>query len=65
MSLPQYDSQRSFFDADLLYERLFDNHSGAERFVFFSKHVLPQLQAIRPKLEAMCGGPGKLGQDLS
>lgn len=64
MSLPQYDSQRSFFDADLLYERLFDNHSGAERFVFFSKHVLPQLQAIRPKLEAMyCMNNGRPGEE--
>ena len=64
MSLPHYDSQRSFFDADLLYERLFGNHSGAARFVFFSKHVLPQLQAIRPKLEAMyCMHNGRPGEE--
>lgn len=64
MSLPDYDTQRSFFEADQLYQGLFDRHPGAERFTFFSKHVLPQLQTLRPKLEAMyCVDNGRPGEE--
>ena len=52
MSLPNFDTQRSFFDADQLCERVL-SQSGSKRFKLFREKVWPVLSKQRPLLEKM------------
>jgi hypothetical protein len=57
MTLPQRDSQRSFFDVSFLAENLFD---GTDRYSLFRREILPALEAQRGELGAMyCAKNGR------
>ena len=57
MSLPNHDSQRSFFDVSFLAENLFD---GKDPYGLFRREVLPALEAKREELCAMyCADNGR------
>lgn len=59
MSVRPLNTQRSFFDTDYLLTPLFKAKS-AHRFVLFGEKVMPQLCAMRPKLEEMyCADNGR------
>ena len=63
MSLPPIQNQRSFFDTDVQFARLF-KAAPADRFRFFSDTIMPQLRALRPQLEAMyCPDNGRPAED--
>lgn len=54
MSLPPVRQQRTFFDTDQVWRQLAATApQGAERFVFFSERIWPELLKLRPQLEAM------------
>jgi hypothetical protein len=52
MSLPEFDLQRSIFDADQVCTTVL-SQSGAKRFNLFREKVWPALAAQRPLLEKM------------
>ncbi len=59
MSVRPLNTQRSLFDTDYLLTPLFKTKS-AHRFVLFREKIMPQLWAIRPKLEEMyCADNGR------
>jgi len=61
MTLPQRDSQRSFFDVSFLAENLFD---GTDRYSLFRREILPALEAQRRELGAMyCADNGRPALD--
>jgi hypothetical protein len=63
MSLPHPNLQRSFFDTDVFFKRLFVQ-APADRFGFFAEHVRPQLVRLRPQLAAMyCPDNGRPAEE--
>jgi hypothetical protein len=61
MTLPQRDSQRSFFDVSFLAENLFD---GQDTYSLFRREVLPALEARRKELGTMyCADNGRPSLD--
>lgn len=63
MSLPHLDLQRTFFDADVFLQRLFDQ-APADRFRFFAEHIRPQLIRLRPQLAALyCPDNGRPAEE--
>ena len=64
MSLPRHDTQRSLFEVEMQFPQLFDSNAQADRFLFFANNILPQLHALRPKLEVMyCRDNGRPGTE--
>jgi transposase len=65
MSLPSIQRQRSLFEPDVQFARLFQAKT-AERFQFFSTRIMPQLRALRPQLETMyCADNGRPAEEPS
>jgi transposase len=65
MSLPPIQKQRSLFEADVQFARLFKS-APADRFRFFSDTIMPQLRELRPELEAMyCSDNGRPAEEPS
>ena len=57
MTLPQRDSQRSFFDVSFLAENLFGD---GDPYRLFRREILPALEAQRERLGAMyCADNGR------
>jgi transposase len=65
MSLPPIRDQRSLFEADVQFARLFKS-VPADRFRFFSDTIMPQLRELRPRLETMyCSDNGRPAEEPS
>lgn len=65
MSLPPIQKQRSLFEADVQFARLFKS-APADRFRFFSDTIMPQIRELRPHLEAMyCSDNGRPAEEPS
>lgn len=63
MSVPNLNLQRSFFDTDVFFKRLFEE-APADRFRFFAEQVRPQLIRLRPQLAAMyCAENGRPAEE--
>jgi len=63
MSLPPVRKQRSLFEPDVQFARLFES-APADRFRFFSDTIMPQLMELRPKLEVMyCADNGRPAEE--
>jgi len=63
MSLPRIQTQRSLFEPDIQFARLF-KCAPADRFRFFGERIMPQLQDLRPQLEAMyCAHNGRPAEE--
>jgi hypothetical protein len=59
MSLPRIHNQRSLFDPNIQFAKLFEL-APAERFRFFGDTIIPKLLELRPELEAMyCADNGR------
>lgn len=53
MGVEALSNQRSLFDSGLYVEDLFKQVKGGERFLFFRKHIWPQLLSLGPSLNKM------------
>jgi len=63
MSLPPVRKQRSLFEPDVQFARLFES-APADRFRFFSDTIMPQLMELRPKLATMyCADNGRPAEE--
>lgn len=63
MSLPKLDTQRTFFEPEILFPGL-GKTPGAERFSFFAERILPELIKRRAKLEEMyCADNGRPAEE--
>jgi len=63
MSLPRIHNQRSLFDPDIQFAKLFEL-APAERFRFFGDTIIPKLLELRPELEAMyCADNGRPAEE--
>ena len=63
MSLPEVQNQRSLFEVDVQFARLFET-APSERFRFFSEKIMPHLRAFRPQLETMyCQDNGRPAEE--
>ncbi len=63
MSLPSIQRQRSLFETDVQFARLFQS-APSERFRFFGDRIMPQLRELRAQLESMyCSGNGRPAEE--
>lgn len=63
MSLPPIQNQRSLFEPDIQFARLFEA-APADRFRFFNDVIMPELLELRPELEKMyCSSNGRPAEE--